>query len=178
MSQPKDSVSLSELIELTGESERTLRYYIQLGLLSGPEDKGTAARYPASHVDKVARIRLRQSQGVPLKQIVLELQVSEGASPAPKPEPAPAARSSGVDYLLRAGLLPSGTTGRTAASPGRKPSLEWDPQRSRWERHVLEDGIELSIRRPLDTWTQRKVERLLKAAAAIFAPGGTESDGT
>jgi DNA-binding transcriptional MerR regulator len=180
------TVSLTELSQATGESERTLRYWVQFGLLSGPLEKGPAARYPADHVARVAWIRGRQAEGVPLKAILTELakQDRPQADP-PAPVTAAAAQAPGQtaiqEYLARANLLSQKGT-RTASVPAPNslvsmpPSAEWNPPRSRWEHLQLDDGVELLVKRPLDTWRQRKIEKLLRYAATLFANPGSAAD--
>lgn len=221
MQQPESTMSLLELCLATGESERTLRYWVQFGLLSGPAEKGPAARYPVDHVARVAWIRHRQAEGVPLKTILGEVQRSERAaagrphtSPLPRVTapaagellPPPAAHPSPIEaYLARANLLapkavsavpqrvptlqglpasvkvaaplalPDGTPPASQQAP-QAASSEWSPPRTRWEHVMLDDGVELLVRRPLDTWRQRKVERLLRYAATLFANLGGSPD--
>jgi hypothetical protein len=44
-------------------------------------------------------------------------------------------------------------------------------QRETWERTVLEDGIELWVRRPLDPHRQRRLTQLLARAEEYFNSG-------
>lgn len=180
------SVSLTELSQATGESERTLRYWVQFGLLSGPLEKGPAARYPADHVARVAWIRGRQAEGVPLRAILTELakqERSQAALATPQSAAPPQAQGQTAiqEYLARANLL-SQKGPRSAPLPPANsavtlpPPAEWNPPRSRWEHVQLDDGVELLVRRPLDTWRQRKVEKILRYAATLFANPGSAPD--
>lgn len=195
MSLPDPTISLTDLSQTTGESERTLRYWVQFGLLSGPLEKGPAARYPAEHVARVAWIRGRQAEGVPLKAILLEVQRSERGVADRKgpslPMPADQQRLGSMpshagqeltaiqEYLARANLLTHRASSPVSPQPPntsaqRPMAVEWNPPRTRWEHVQLDDGVELLIKRPLDTWRQRKIEKLLRYAATLFAnPGST-----
>ena len=42
------------------------------------------------------------------------------------------------------------------------------PARSQWERFSISDGIELHIRRPQSRLDQRRIDKLMAAARAIF----------
>lgn len=181
---PDPTISLTELSQTTGESERTLRYWVQFGLLSGPLEKGPAARYPAEHVARVAWIRGRQAEGVPLKAILTELSRAERHQVERPPAQAVTdnnsqGRTAIQEYLARADLLTHKVASPVSAPPpissaSPPSSAEWNPPRSRWEHVQLDDGVELLIKRPLDTWRQRKVEKLLRYAATLFAnPGST-----
>lgn len=173
-----EDVTLTELAEQTGESPRTLRFYVMQGLLSGPDASGPRARYPFEHVARVRWIRARQSEGLSLGRIGRDLQALDAAGlppPTPSTDPAPdavpgaPAPPSAVEYLRRAGLLAQ----HAAAAPDPPPAAVApeafvDPTRSTWERVLLADGVELHVRRPLDPFTQRRLKQLLQQARDIF----------
>jgi len=175
-----DEVTLTELAEQTGESTRTLRFYVMQGLLRGPDASGPRARYPFEYVARVRWIRERQSEGLSLGRIARDLQALDAAGlPLPTsshdgPVEAPArasAGSSAVDYLRHAGLLPGHSP--PAAAPAAVPApaavdASADPTRSTWEHVLIADGVELHVRRPLDPFTQRRVKQLLQQARDIF----------
>ena len=76
------SYSIGELAALGGVSRRTVRYYVQRGLLEAPTGLGRGRHYRQRHLDTLIRIRKLQEAGRPLAEIAIEL-----ASPA-TPEPA------------------------------------------------------------------------------------------
>lgn len=145
MDNTRDAITMDELCTATGESARTVRFYIVNGLLGGPTGSGPAARYPASNVDRLRIIRTLQDQGVQLSRIreVLEGRAAvdalassrpaKGGLPSPSVEPAPVASTGEV------------------ATPGR----------SQWDRMELEPGVELHVRRPLGVAANRRVRRLI-----------------
>jgi len=61
-----DIEDLARLVELP---RRTLRYYVQIGLLDPPAGKGRWARYTARHVEQVLQIRKWQLAGLSLERI-------------------------------------------------------------------------------------------------------------
>ena len=61
--------SLDELCQLTDFSKRTVRYYIQLGLVSRPVGEGRAARYTGKHLGQLLRIKELSAAGVSLERI-------------------------------------------------------------------------------------------------------------
>jgi hypothetical protein len=175
MSEPYDpnQLTLKQLIDQTGESERTLRYYMQLGLLDGPTSSGSAARYTIENIKRVAHIRQRQREGVGLREIQRELAAPAKAqqaslfSPTVPPTVSPTAAMPALDaleYLQRQGLVPPAP--RPAPRP-RRPG--WPPDREQWERQVLDDGIELWVRRPLDPHRQKLLHQLLDRAEELFS---------
>ena len=85
----EDILSVGELARLGGVTRRTVRYYVQRGLLPAPEGRGRGSHYTREHLDTLVHIRRLQEQGVPLEQIPARLDPS--AAP-PKPLEAPMPR--------------------------------------------------------------------------------------
>ena len=61
--------SLDELCQLTGYPKRTVRYYIQLGLVSRPVGEARAAKYTSEHLTQLLKIKEFSSAGVSLQRI-------------------------------------------------------------------------------------------------------------
>lgn len=64
---------LSELVQLSGVTPRTIRFYIAEGLLPPPEGNGPAAVYTAEHRDRLRLIGLLKDHYLPLKEIRRQL---------------------------------------------------------------------------------------------------------
>ena len=60
---------IEELAELTGYSVRTIRYYIQEGLLDPPPGRGRGGYYFDSHLQTLREIKALQEQGLKLSSI-------------------------------------------------------------------------------------------------------------
>jgi DNA-binding transcriptional MerR regulator len=74
--------TIEELVDLTSFSRRTIRYYVQEGLLEPPAGRGRGGFYYDSHLDRLLEIRSLQGRGMKLAAIRQMLQ--EGA-PIEKP---------------------------------------------------------------------------------------------
>lgn len=61
--------SLDELSTLAAIPRRTVRYYIQLGLLPRPEGEKRGAYYLQSHLDTLLRIKQLSEAGISLERI-------------------------------------------------------------------------------------------------------------
>ncbi len=61
--------TINELCELTGFSRRTVRYYIQEGLLDPPAGRGRGGFYFDSHLQQLNKIRALQEKGLRLSAI-------------------------------------------------------------------------------------------------------------
>jgi DNA-binding transcriptional MerR regulator/uncharacterized glyoxalase superfamily protein PhnB len=62
-------LTIGEVARSTGVTERTLRYYEELGLLAPERDAGGRRRYDAGHIDRLYRIRLLRSLGTPVADV-------------------------------------------------------------------------------------------------------------
>jgi DNA-binding transcriptional MerR regulator len=76
-----------ELAERAGVSRRTVRYYVQRGLLPAPQGLGRGKHYGASHLARLIHIRDLQEQGVALEQVAERL---SGQAAAASPSALPA----------------------------------------------------------------------------------------
>lgn len=64
--------------------KRTVRYYIQIGLLHRPEGENRGARYLSSHLETLLRIKHLSEAGISLERI---REVLAGEPPAVPPRP-------------------------------------------------------------------------------------------
>ncbi|MES2018010.1 MAG: helix-turn-helix domain-containing protein [Pseudomonadota bacterium] len=74
---------LDALCALTDLPKRTVRYYMQIGLVDRPQGETRAARYSARHLDQLLQIRRWSQAGLSLERIRDLL----GGAPAPLPAP-------------------------------------------------------------------------------------------
>ena len=61
--------TFEELCALSGLSSRTLRYYIQIGLVDKPIGQTRAAHYLSLHLEKILRIKQLSESGISLERI-------------------------------------------------------------------------------------------------------------
>jgi DNA-binding transcriptional MerR regulator len=93
---------IKELAELGGVTRRTVRYYVQRGLLPTPLGTGRGPHYTPAHLERLIQIRQLQETGVPLAEIAARLdEVSQ--TPVPAPE-VPPARSTWMRFVLAEGV--------------------------------------------------------------------------
>jgi len=169
-----------ELCDQAGVTPRTVRYYVQQGLLPSP-GKGPGTRYGRGHLDRLRLIRQLQKQHLPLAEIrkrVAGLDDAEvtaalrgAAASAPSPttlHPTSLTPTSAVsDYV-------ASVLGETHTRPLRSPPATDQPrfrapyERDRWDRFRLTEDVEIHVRRPLSRETNRRVEELLEAAQKIL----------
>ena len=173
-----ESIDILELSDRTKVSPRTIRYYVQQGLLPAPEARGPGAHYGAEHVDKLKLIRRLQAEHLPLSEIRKRI---EKLSPEEvkrllqsKPDRVADSASEYVRRVLNEGAasyaspMVRGLSVASANLPRDQSQSHSAPQRSLWERFNLAPDVELHVRRPVSREDNRKLERLLDAARQIF----------
>ncbi|WP_095991807.1 helix-turn-helix domain-containing protein [Cystobacter fuscus] len=155
MSQAKTSREwkLSELAEAVGVTPRTVRYYVQRGLLPAPPFKGPDTVYGEEHLLRLKAIRVLQARFLPLDAIQVELArltpealqaLAEAEPSAPPPagtsEPSPAVPA------------PAPVSPPESASPSAAPTS--------WRRWELAPGLELHLADTADAKTRALAEHL------------------
>jgi DNA-binding transcriptional MerR regulator len=157
---------LEEITRLADVSRRALRYYIQRGLLPGPEPRGIATVYTHEQLVRLrAIVLLRRRDRLRLDQVKRRLQSmalaeiealvappAPPASPAPPPSPAPA---------------PAATSATRAV--GQVPCVRWD--------HVeLLPGLELRVRSDAGPLLRRLVQEIYAQYTATPAADAPSTD--
>ena len=112
---PTPSYPLSDLCVLADLPPRTIRYYVQIGLVDRPQGETRAARYGATHLEQLLLIKKWTAAGVSLERI-RELLHGEQAPVPPRARAIGAVEvrshlmvADGVDLVIepgRAGLSP------------------------------------------------------------------------
>jgi len=147
--------TIEELSERTGFPRRTIRYYIQEGILEPPAGRGRGGFYYDSHLKRLLEIRALQDRGVRLAAI---RQVLGGRAETEPPRvPAP-------------------------PSPARpEPASREAPERSVWTRFCVAPGVEIHVAREVEEARKRKVLEMVRVARSILERqeegGSHEEDG-
>lgn len=66
----KNLLTIDELSQASGLTKRTIRYYVNSGLLDRPTGETKNARYDASHLEQIRNIKALQEQGYTLARIL------------------------------------------------------------------------------------------------------------
>jgi DNA-binding transcriptional MerR regulator len=64
-----ENLTLEDLVSQSGLTLRTLRFYIQEGLLQGPDTHGKFASYSRQHLDRIEMIKRLKNLRLPIKEI-------------------------------------------------------------------------------------------------------------
>jgi Ca-activated chloride channel family protein len=154
---------LEELARQAGVSPRTVRYYVQRGLLPAPVFRGRDTVYTSEHLLRLQVIRRLQERFLPLDEIQREI---ERCSPDELRKLA-----AGHDGV---GSLPRLLTGERPVSQRglRQKSAPPLDEGECWQRWVLAAGLELHLSEAADTETRNLAEALRREFARRGAKGG------
>lgn len=124
MDDEQGRFGIDELADLGGVSRRTVRFYVQAGLLPAPLGVGRGRHYDQSHLDRLLRVKAEQEAGLSLDEIRARRTPPSGCS---QPSAAPPR------------LLPRSTWRRLELAPGIELHVAHDiklPAGSRLEELV------------------------------------------
>jgi DNA-binding transcriptional MerR regulator len=88
MSDETRTYGVEELAERAGVSRRTVRYYVQRGLVPAPLGLGRGNHYTEDHLAALVRVRELQERGVPLDEIGDRLRGAQEPGTAASPSEA------------------------------------------------------------------------------------------
>lgn len=149
---------LDELARAAGTSPRTVRYYVQRGLLPAPAFRGKDTTYGEEHLVRLRAIRRLQEAFFPLDAIAVELsrrslaELERIASGAEVPSP----------FELRTRSSQSGAPPpSTPPRPMNEPATSIVSERL-FRRIELAPGVELSIAEDAPIESRRMAKRILR----------------
>ncbi len=119
-SSPDATRTLDELCALTQTPKRTVRYYIQMGLLERPVGETRAARYGESHLRRLLQVKQLSAAGFSLDRIRERLEGSVGPDVYARP---PGTVEQWTTLVVDEGLELSLDADRAALSPGQVRAL-------------------------------------------------------
>jgi DNA-binding transcriptional MerR regulator len=142
---------LEELARYAGVSPRTVRYYVQRGLLPPPVFRGRDTAYAQEHLIRLHAIRRLQERFLPLDAIQGELDQ----------------RSLSELQALADGREEADPVSRLVSSESRQmPALPpEDKDGEQWQRWVLVPGLELHLSAQASPATRRFAHDLLRELA-------------
>ena len=141
-------LSIGELADLAGVSRRTVRYYVQRGLLPPPLGAGRGHYYTGEHLQRLLAIKLLQDRGLSLDEIERQL---TGAEPDVVESAPP----------LRFAFTASADTAQARPAPPL-------PDLSLWTRVGVAEGIELHIEGSRYRLSPGRMVRLREAVREII----------
>lgn len=139
--------SIGEIAERGGVTRRTVRYYVQRGLIPQPLGLGRGEHYAAEHLAAVLRVKALQEQGATLEEIRRHM----AGEPVPAAEAAPQSKPT-----VAAGR-------RRVARPGQV-----------WIRQAVTPGVELHVLGADRALTERQLAALATFINELGGEGGND----
>ena len=182
-------LTIEDLANQSGLPLRTLRFYIQEGILQGPDTRGKFARYSQQHLDRIELIRRLKDLRTPINEIkqmleniseeelhqllkyqnLVALQFTNLQTNQLKERRISEPGKSALDYIQN--IFPdiakdaSADNRMTLRSPLAQIAEGKGVKRSRqetWRRIVISEGIEINIREPRNRDEEINIEKLVK----------------
>ena len=193
LKEDRDPYTINELAKKAQVSVRTIRYYIDEGLLPAPETRGRYTVYTEEYLDRLELIRRLKDSFLPLKEIratlesltweevqtsLADLRKKDEEAQRAQMETEPQARakevrSTALEYITD--LLSSAPVKRPlppqppAWSPADKLGGRLDAGQGTWQRIDLGSGVELHILHPIPPNRRAQVEELIRLAKKLFS---------
>lgn len=145
----EQTLKLEELAQQAGVSPRTVRYYVQRGLLPAPVFRGRDTAYEAEHLHRLKAIKRLQERHLPLDEIQALLD------------------STSVENLEALGeaRIPA------PEFPGPRTGVD-EIRASTWRRLELAPGLELHVSEQADDSVRALAKALEKQAKGHRGPKG------
>ena len=189
-----DELTLEDLVNISGLPLRTVRFYIQEGLLPGPDSRGKNARYTEGHLERLEWIQRLKEHHRPLREIRILLNnmtpreikaLLDGQEKMQeylsnfnvKGEDAidhlPVGNSA-LDYIRSV----EGKEGKTQEATDPTVNLNLSASasvspssidiRESWQRIVIGDGIELNLKLPIRSEDKARIDELIAFTRRLF----------
>jgi len=182
--------TIDDLSELTGYSRRTIRYYIQEGLLDAPAGRGKGGFYFGSHLSQLKLIKQLQETGMSLSSIFKYMgheskpsqQVyEEHIKPAFKvnisEEKFPVAKQR-VNMMRKKMDMVSKREMKLDSNEmlynqdfflkDRYYDLPPESPRDVWVKYEVAPGLEINVRREVEQKQKRKIDDIIRIAREIL----------
>lgn len=193
---------ISELAQKTGVSVRTIRYYVEEGLLPQPEVRGKYAVFHEGYLDRLELIKQLKDDYLPLREIRSLLNSMNDAEISlylqrfrtdpdaarsslnmlrSRPSDERMLRDNAEEYITR--IMHKGQPDTPAQEidklmfmnempPRVNRQVTPSPERETWQRMELAPGIELHYREPLNSSRRRRMNQLVELIIQLLQKEG------
>ena len=163
--------SIAEISEMTGLSRRTIRYYLQRGLIPSPLGAGRGRYYTEDHLAHIRKIINLQSKGMFLDEIAWQINENSGYKPGIPERILRRKEQRSLSAMVLSGPSPdSSGTYRGLAEPtvpkDKTAGMET------WIKVPLVDGVELSVRKDRAMMMDEHLDQIAETIGKIL----TESE--
>jgi len=181
----KEKYTIDDLSELTGHSRRTIRYYIQEGLVDSPAGRGKGGFYFEKHLSQLRLIKNLQEKGMSLSSISKYMEQgkedkeklnNKSANYKMSDEAFPGARQRSDMMKMK---MDKDSIKEAFYNENKKLNYKTlhflDPyalpprsKREVWVKHEIAPGLEINIKRDLEKKQKRKIDDIIRVAREIL----------
>ena len=165
-------MTIRQLADRAGVTQRTIRYYTDEGLIDAPVDKVRMPRYTERHLLQLQAAAHLKSGYLPLRVIRARLaglgdeELREIVSSVPQPVAVIVANTSiqEIEVSHKVGQVISGSNVALYDGTDTEESTQPQAGERRWHRVVIDDGIEIHFRddRIIDSGELRRIGAILR----------------
>jgi DNA-binding transcriptional MerR regulator len=187
---------ISELADLTGVSTRTIRYYIEEGLLPQPEIRGKYAVFNDDYLIRLKLIKYLKDAYLPLKEIrkrldtlmvpemrdlltrfeqdpvralaELDIYPADKATSSVLPAPMLGSAQDYINQVMHKKAVKANEERSSFNAPATPAPVKVNFSQESWQRVELASGIELNIRQPQPPARRSQINELIEMARKIF----------
>jgi DNA-binding transcriptional MerR regulator len=162
----QELMTIRQLAERAGVTQRTIRYYTDEGLIDAPVDRVRTPRYTERHLLQLLAAARLKASFLPLRVIRARLagmddaELNDVIQSAPQPVEEIVANEV-VNEMVAAHHVDRVVTGGANYAPATANPNDTEV---RWHRYVIDDGIEIHFRddRRIDTGELRRIGAILR----------------
>ena len=163
--------TIDQICEMTGVPRRTVRYYVEEGLLEPPIGRGRGGNYLDSHVERLRKIKSLQEQGWTLSSIERHLKTRSTADAL---EISSAEGSSGQEKVGRFDIhdiepVVTPASGEVAESRSLQATTDNEVRRTVRSAFLIAPGIEIVVDREAEAALSRKIQEIVRIATTILS---------
>jgi DNA-binding transcriptional MerR regulator len=165
-------MTIRQLADRAGVTQRTIRYYTDEGLIDAPVDKVRMPRYTERHLLQLQAAAHLKAGYLPLRVIRARLaglgdeELRELVASVPQPVATIVANTSiqAIEASHKVDRVMSGSNVALADEPDAEEAVQTDTSERRWHRVVIDDGIEIHFRddRHLDSGDLRRLSAMVR----------------
>lgn len=157
-------MTIRQLAERAGVTQRTIRYYTDEGLIDAPVDRVRTPRYTERHLLQLLAAARLKASFLPLRVIRARLAGMDDAELQEVIKSAPQPVEEIVANEVVNEVVATHHVGRVMTGSANYAAAPTNDTEVRWHRYVIDDGIEIHFRddRRIDTGELRRIGAILR----------------
>jgi DNA-binding transcriptional MerR regulator len=163
--------TIDQICEMTGVPRRTVRYYVEEGLLESPIGRGRGGNYLDSHVERLRKIKSLQEQGWTLSSIERHLKTRSMEHALEVPSAVESSGQEKVDWFDTHGIdrIVASAPEEEAETRSLQTAADTGVRRTVRSAFQIAPGIEIVVNRETEATLSRKIHEIVRIATTILS---------